>query len=128
MDDLDLLLKTERSHTRKTILFLGSGSALLLVVSGLYLLHTTKVTPTVSPLPPFHPTLSSATVSGISTQSAKINLNTADKEAILSLPGIGEVRANQIIEHRPYTSFDTLASKAKLPASVVEKLKNYVSF
>ena len=41
----------------------------------------------------------------IEDTSGKININTCTKEALISLPGIGEVTASKIIEYRESTPF-----------------------
>ena len=43
------------------------------------------------------------------------------------LTGIGEVRAQAIVANRPYGSTEELVSKAKIPESVYEKIKDQVS-
>lgn len=126
MDDLDSLLEEGRNHTKRIVLLVAIGCAAILLISGFYLLQHPLTGIAPEPLPPFHPEISTASPS--STISEKINLNTADKEAIMSLPTIGEIRANQIIEHRPYTSIEDLERDAKVPTSVIEKIKEYVSF
>jgi hypothetical protein len=128
MDDLDSLLEKGNTQPKKTILLLAAITALVLVGSGIYLLSPGSIdirsVSTPAPLPPFSPDLSSTSSSTVQ----KIDLNTADREALLDLPGIGEVRANTLIEHRPYTSLDEVRTKTKLPFSVIDKLTNYVSF
>jgi competence protein ComEA len=64
-----------------------------------------------------------------STKSSenKININTAAAAELDSLEGIGESRANTIIENRPYFTIDELVSKAKVPKSVVDKIKDQIS-
>lgn len=51
----------------------------------------------------------------------KIDLNTASRAALESLPGVGPATAKQIIAGRPYTSVADL-SKAGVPASTIEKI------
>lgn len=41
-------------------------------------------------------------------ESGKININTCSKEELVSLPGIGDVIANRIIEYRSTTPFKTI--------------------
>lgn len=50
-----------------------------------------------------------------------INVNTATASELDSLWGIGTVRAQAIIDNRPYASLEELAEKAKLPQDVLEK-------
>ena len=44
-----------------------------------------------------------------SPKTEKVNINTADKTELMTLPGIGEVRAAAIVEHRNcYGDFQTI--------------------
>jgi len=57
---------------------------------------------------------------------AKINLNTASREELDGLWGIGEARAETIISNRPYSRVEELVSKAGIPSNVYERIKNEV--
>lgn len=59
--------------------------------------------------------------------TGKININTASVGELDSLAGIGEVRARAIVESRPYGNIEELLSKAKIPQSVYEKIKDSIS-
>lgn len=59
--------------------------------------------------------------------SGLININTASLRELDSLPGIGQVYAQNIIEHRPYSTIEELLSKNVLKASVYEKIKSLIS-
>jgi len=41
----------------------------------------------------------------------RINLNSASKEELSSLPMMGETRAQYVIEHRPYKDWDDFKNK-----------------
>jgi competence protein ComEA len=60
-------------------------------------------------------------------QSGKVNINTAGAGELDTLAGIGEVRAQMIIGNRPYGSIEELVSKAKIPQSIYEKIKDSIS-
>jgi len=51
----------------------------------------------------------------------KIDLNTASRAALETLPGVDQATAKQIIAGRPYTSVADL-SKAGVPASTIEAI------
>lgn len=74
---------------------------------------------------------SSSTVNSGSGENAEnnnlINVNTASLSQLDSLPGIGPVYGQSIIDHRPYSSVDELLSKGALKKNIFEKVKNYVS-
>ena len=59
--------------------------------------------------------------------SKKININTASLSELDSLVGIGEVRARTIMDNRPYSDTNDLVTKAKIPQSVYEKIKDLVT-
>lgn len=61
-------------------------------------------------------------------QDGKTNVNAASLSALTKLKQIGQTRAEAIIANRPYSSLEELKTKAKLPASVVEGIKDEVSF
>lgn len=54
-----------------------------------------------------------------------ININTADKETLMAIKGIGEKRADAIIEYRkqngPFKSVDELATVSGVGEAIVEK-------
>jgi competence protein ComEA len=64
------------------------------------------------------------TVAGNST----INVNTASLDALDGLKGIGKVRAQQIIDHRPYNSINEISEKTGIAMSLLEPLSNEISF
>lgn len=56
-----------------------------------------------------------------------VNINTATLSDLDKLPGIGTVRAQAIIDNRPYSSVNDLLSKKAVPASVFEKIKEQIT-
>lgn len=59
----------------------------------------------------------------LGTAGGLINLNTATMSELDGLAGIGAVRAQSIIDNRPYSSVDELLTKKVVPKSVFEKIK-----
>lgn len=57
-----------------------------------------------------------------------VNVNTATMDELEKLAGIGATRAQAIIAGRPYGTLEDLETKIKLPSSVIEKIKNEISF
>lgn len=58
------------------------------------------------------------------SKSSIVNINSASKEQLEALPGIGPVTAQKIIENRPYSSLDELLQKKILRKSVFEAIKD----
>jgi hypothetical protein len=56
----------------------------------------------------------------------KINLNTATKDAIESLPGVGAVYAKRIVAARPYSSVADLA-KSRIPKRTLDQIAPLVT-
>lgn len=55
----------------------------------------------------------------------KLDPNTAARDELMKIPGIGEVTANRIIEGRPYKILSDLLGVEGLGAKTLEKLKPY---
>ena len=53
-----------------------------------------------------------------------ININTASTSQLESLPGIGPVYAQNIIEHRPYSTTQELVSKGAIKQNLYDKIKD----
>lgn len=64
---------------------------------------------------------------GVISASGLININSASSSELDSLPGIGQVTANKIIDNRPYSQIEELRSKKVVGASVFEKIKDKIS-
>jgi competence protein ComEA len=64
----------------------------------------------------------------VNTRSqGRININTASIAELDALPGIGRVRAQAIIDNRPYSDVSELVSKAKVPQTVFESIQDQLS-
>ena len=56
----------------------------------------------------------------------KVDINSASKEDLMKLPGVGEATAEKIIDGRPYKTKGELLSKKILTRSVYTKIRNKV--
>jgi competence protein ComEA len=57
----------------------------------------------------------------------KININTASDEALDTLPGVGKVTAQKIIDNRQYNSVEELLTRKVVNKSVYEKIKDFIA-
>lgn len=57
-----------------------------------------------------------------------VNVNSGSVESLEKLSGIGSGRAQTIIKSRPYTDAKDLQQKTKIPLSIIEKIRDEISF
>jgi DNA uptake protein ComE-like DNA-binding protein len=57
---------------------------------------------------------------------APLDINSASKEQLDALPGIGSARADAIIKGRPYKGKDDLVQKKILPQNVYDGIKDKI--
>lgn len=68
----------------------------------------------------------SNTVSAKSPSDGFISINSATKSELDTLPGVGEITAQKIIDNRPYTRLEELKEKKAVNKSTYEKIKDKI--
>jgi competence protein ComEA len=92
---------------------------------------------TTTPARPGQPTAPAAPAAPVAPRTATpapaaqgtlVNLNTASKEQLDSLPQIGDARAAAIIAKRPYANWEAFVAKNVVPANAEAAIKDKVRF
>jgi competence protein ComEA len=60
------------------------------------------------------------------SKTAPLDINSATKDQLDALPGIGEKYSQKIIDHRPYARKDDLINKKVLPQATYNKIKDLI--
>ena len=80
--------------------------------------------------PPKSPTPPAATAPSTTGKSEKagelVDINSASAEELDKLPGVGPVRAQAIIAHRPYNGKDDLTNRKIIPANIYNGIKDKI--
>jgi len=58
--------------------------------------------------------------------SAKIDINSASRDELMRLPGIGETIANRIVEGRPYADIDAVLKVSGIGPKTLEKIRSHI--
>ncbi len=69
----------------------------------------------------------SVSSTNLTDSNSLININTGSITDLDSLPGIGPVYAQKIIDHRPYSKPEDLVSGGALTQTLYEKIKNLIT-
>jgi competence protein ComEA len=78
------------------------------------------------PAPPAKPAVEKPADKKADTKTALIDINTATKAELSSIPGIGDVYSQKIMDGRPYAKKDQLKSKKIIPDAVYDKIKDSI--
>ena len=102
----------------------------LILIFALYVIHEILVQlfeQILNFLQPVQPVQPAGDFTNQSTQSTLININTASFEELDTLPGVGKVIGQKIINNRPYSSIEELQTKKIVNKSTYEKIKDLIT-
>jgi competence protein ComEA len=73
-----------------------------------------------------HATSAAAQAAASTAKAPLVDINSATKDQLDALPGIGEKYAEKIIAGRPYARKDQLISKKIIPQGTYDKIKDLI--
>ncbi len=94
------------------------------LVFALSLVNGLAVAQTVEP--GSKPEIMAAPAQATKTSADKLDINTATKDQLKALPGIGDAYSQKIIDNRPYRAKNELVQKKIIPQSTYDKIKDQI--
>lgn len=76
--------------------------------------------------PPGHPTVAPAQAASATPTRQRVDINSASRSELMTLPGIGDAEAKKIIAGRPYLTKIDLVNRNVLPEGVYLALRNQI--
>jgi DNA uptake protein ComE-like DNA-binding protein len=93
----------------------------------LFALFTMTSTSAVAATPAKSKPQAAISMSASTPQTSLIDINSATLTDLRSLPGIGTVKAREIVAGRPYASVDDLKTRKILPKATYDKIRDRIS-
>ncbi len=93
------------------------------LVFALSLLGSSALGQAAAPAPASKPAAAADTAK---TAGEKLDINSATKDQLKALPGIGDAYSQKIIDGRPYRAKNQLVQKKIIPQATYEKIKDLI--
>jgi DNA uptake protein ComE-like DNA-binding protein len=68
----------------------------------------------------------SSAMASAKTDAEKLDINTATKDQLKELPGIGDAYSQKVIDGRPYRAKNQLVQKKIIPQATYDKIKDLI--